>query len=88
MNLLAKARFDEARAAFRSFADAHPKDDLAPILKARPQVAHELSRALARVQALRQKVFAAQDSPTQATPEGTRWFADRLQKLFNLRSDA
>ena len=30
MNLLAKARFDEARAAFRSFADTHPKDDLAP----------------------------------------------------------
>ena len=30
MNLLAKARYDEARAAFRNFADAHPKDDLAP----------------------------------------------------------
>ena len=30
MNLLAKARYDEARAAFRSFADTHPKDDLAP----------------------------------------------------------
>ena len=30
MNLLAKARFDEARAAFRNFADTHPKDDLAP----------------------------------------------------------
>ena len=30
MNLLAKARYDEARAAFRSFADNHPKDDLAP----------------------------------------------------------
>jgi len=30
MNLLAKARYDEARAAFRSFADGHPKDDLAP----------------------------------------------------------
>ncbi|HEY2886372.1 MAG TPA: tol-pal system protein YbgF [Rhizomicrobium sp.] len=30
MNLLAKARYDEARAAFRSFADNHPKDDLTP----------------------------------------------------------
>ena len=30
MNLLAKARYDEARAAFRSFADTYPKDDLAP----------------------------------------------------------
>ncbi len=30
MNLLAKAQYDDARAAFRSFADANPKDPLAP----------------------------------------------------------
>jgi tol-pal system protein YbgF len=30
MNLLAKGRNDEASAAFRGFADMHPKDDLAP----------------------------------------------------------
>jgi tol-pal system protein YbgF len=30
MNLLAKAQYDQARAAFRSFADTYPKDDLAP----------------------------------------------------------
>lgn len=30
MNLLAKAQYDEARAAFRSFADSNPKDPLAP----------------------------------------------------------
>jgi tol-pal system protein YbgF len=30
MNLLAKASYDEARAAFRAFADAHPASDLAP----------------------------------------------------------
>ncbi len=30
LNLLAKAQYDEARAAFRIFADAHPKDDLTP----------------------------------------------------------
>ena len=29
MNLLAKARYDEASSAFRSFADTHPKDTLA-----------------------------------------------------------
>lgn len=29
LNLLAKAQYDEARAAFRSFADANPKDPLA-----------------------------------------------------------
>jgi small-conductance mechanosensitive channel/CRP-like cAMP-binding protein len=65
-----------------------PKDDLAPILEARPQVAHELSRALARVQALRQKIAAAHDPSGEATPGGTRWFTERLQKLFNLRSDS
>lgn len=30
MDLLAKAQYDEARAAFRGFADANPKDPLAP----------------------------------------------------------
>jgi len=30
MNLLAKARYDEASAGFRSFADTNPKDDFAP----------------------------------------------------------
>lgn len=30
MNLLSKAQYDEARAAFRNFADTYPKDDLAP----------------------------------------------------------
>jgi tol-pal system protein YbgF len=30
MSLLAKAQYDEARAAFRTFADSYPRDDLAP----------------------------------------------------------
>jgi tol-pal system protein YbgF len=30
MNLVARARYDEARAAFRGFADTNPKDPLAP----------------------------------------------------------
>jgi tol-pal system protein YbgF len=30
MTLMAKAQFDQARAAFRGFADSHPMDDLAP----------------------------------------------------------
>ena len=30
MNLLAKAQYDDARAGFRAFADANPKDPLAP----------------------------------------------------------
>ncbi len=30
MNLLAKAQYDQARAAFRTYADSYPKDDLTP----------------------------------------------------------
>ncbi|HEY1708887.1 MAG TPA: tol-pal system protein YbgF [Rhizomicrobium sp.] len=30
LNLLGKAQYDDARAAFRAYADNHPKDDLAP----------------------------------------------------------
>ncbi|MBS0273520.1 MAG: tol-pal system protein YbgF [Proteobacteria bacterium] len=30
MNMLSKAQYDEARAAFRNFADTYPKDELAP----------------------------------------------------------
>ncbi|HWE05975.1 MAG TPA: tol-pal system protein YbgF [Rhizomicrobium sp.] len=30
LNMLAKAQYDEARAAFRGFADTYPRDDLAP----------------------------------------------------------
>ncbi|HEY2445684.1 MAG TPA: tol-pal system protein YbgF [Rhizomicrobium sp.] len=30
LNLLGKAQYDEARAAFRGFADTYPRDDLAP----------------------------------------------------------
>jgi tol-pal system protein YbgF len=30
MNLLAKAQYDEARAAFRNFADTYPRDELTP----------------------------------------------------------
>ena len=30
MKLLAKAQYDEARSAFRSFADGYPNDELAP----------------------------------------------------------
>ena len=30
LNMLAKAQYDEARAAFRSFADTYPQDELAP----------------------------------------------------------
>jgi tol-pal system protein YbgF len=30
MNMLARGQYDEARATFRAFADANPKDDLAP----------------------------------------------------------
>lgn len=57
MNLLARAQYDEARAAFRSFVDNYPKDDLAPqaiywvgdisyVQKDYPDAAHSFAEAL------------------------------------------
>jgi CRP-like cAMP-binding protein len=60
------------------------KTDLTPILEARPAVAQELCRALARRQA------AAQSSASPALDENipkhrlTEWFSDRLHKLYDV----
>ncbi|HSY89551.1 MAG TPA: mechanosensitive ion channel family protein [Verrucomicrobiae bacterium] len=64
-----------------------PKKDLAPILEARPQVAHELSRALAQRQAAGRMVSSAERGTSEPTANASRWFTERLQKLFNLRSE-
>ena len=64
-----------------------PKKDLAPILEARPQVAHELSRALAQRQAAGRMVSSAGRGTSEPTANASRWFTERLQKLFNLRND-
>ena len=58
-----------------------PKKDLAPILEARPQVAHELSRALAQRQAAGRMVSR------EPTANASHWFSERLQQLFKLRNE-
>ena len=60
------------------------KVDLTPILEARPQVARELCRALARRQA------AGQLSASSELPKGipthrlTDWFSDRIHRLYDI----
>ena len=61
------------------------KQDLAPILKARPQIAHELSRALAQRQAAGRAVTTAEPPPTESATGLRTWFSERLRKLFDLR---
>jgi small-conductance mechanosensitive channel len=60
------------------------KDDLAPMLEARPDVAHELCRALARRQAAGQ-LIASPDIDKSVPPRRVAaWFSDRLHRLFDL----
>jgi CRP-like cAMP-binding protein len=60
------------------------KDDLAPILDARPPLAQELCRALARRQAAGQLIASA--DKTVPANRVASWFADRLHRLFDLTS--
>jgi small-conductance mechanosensitive channel len=60
------------------------KDDLAPILEARPAVAQELCRALAQRQAAGELV-ASPDIDAGLSPNRVAtWFSDRLHRLFDL----
>jgi CRP-like cAMP-binding protein len=60
------------------------KADLTPMLEARPQVAQELCRALARRQAAGR--LTASDDLDKTVPRLhlTSWFSERLHKLFDL----
>jgi small-conductance mechanosensitive channel/CRP-like cAMP-binding protein len=60
------------------------KEDLAPVLEARPDVSQELCRALARHQAVSQ--LLASPEIDQSGPPGrvANWFSDRLHRLFDL----
>ncbi len=60
------------------------KDDLAPILEARPAVAHELCRALARRQAAGQLIASPEIDVTVPANRVAGWFSDRLHRLFDL----
>jgi small-conductance mechanosensitive channel/CRP-like cAMP-binding protein len=60
------------------------KEDLAPVLEARPEVAHELSRALAQRQAAGQLVSSVNIDKTVPPHRVAAWFSDRLHRLFDL----
>ncbi|MCW3476263.1 mechanosensitive ion channel family protein [Limobrevibacterium gyesilva] len=62
------------------------KDDLAPVLEARPPVAQELCRALARRQAAGQLIPSPAIDKTISANRVASWFADRLHRLFDLTS--
>ena len=61
------------------------KDDLSPILEARPEVSQGLCRALARRQAAGQ---LASGELTDAVPMNrlTTWFSERLHRLYDIAS--
>jgi small-conductance mechanosensitive channel/CRP-like cAMP-binding protein len=61
------------------------KDDLSPILEARPEVSQGLCRALARRQAAGQ---LTSDELTGAVPVNrlTTWFSERLHRLYDIAS--
>jgi len=61
-----------------------PKADLASILEARPQVAQELSHALARRQAAGRTVAEAEPGKTESTRHLSAWFSERLHGIFDL----
>jgi small-conductance mechanosensitive channel len=60
------------------------KADLTPILEARPQVAQELCRALARRQAAGRLIASAELDERVPAHRLTTWFSDRIHKLFDL----
>jgi small-conductance mechanosensitive channel len=62
------------------------KDDLAPVLEARPPVAQELCRALARRQAAGQLIASPDIDADVPANRVAGWFSDRLHRLFDLAS--
>ncbi|HEY1300067.1 MAG TPA: mechanosensitive ion channel family protein [Stellaceae bacterium] len=64
------------------------KEDLAPILEARPEVAQELCRALARRQAAGQLIASAVIDRDVPPHRVAAWFSDRLHRLFDLANAA
>ncbi|HTV33807.1 MAG TPA: cyclic nucleotide-binding domain-containing protein, partial [Methylocella sp.] len=62
------------------------KEDLAPILKARPEIAQELSRALAQQQAGGRALAAPELDKTDSTGSLNAWFSERIHELFDLKS--
>jgi CRP-like cAMP-binding protein len=62
------------------------KGQLTPILEARPQVAHALSRALARRLAAGGSIPPAEVDESVPQPKLTEWFMERLRRLHDVVS--
>jgi small-conductance mechanosensitive channel len=60
------------------------KDDLAPLIEARPPVAQELCRTLARRQAAGQLIASPEIDESVPANRVAGWFSDRLHRLFDL----
>jgi CRP-like cAMP-binding protein len=60
------------------------KEDLAPVLEARPEVSYELCRALAKRQAAGQLIAPAGIDKSAPPRRVAAWFSDRLHRLFDL----
>jgi small-conductance mechanosensitive channel len=60
------------------------KDDLAPVLEARPEVSHQLCRALAKRQAAGKLIADAGVDKSAPPKHVAAWFSDRLHRLFDL----
>jgi small-conductance mechanosensitive channel len=60
------------------------KEDLVPVLEARPEVSHELCRALAKCQAVGQLIAAGEIDKSAPPRRVAAWFSDRLHRLFDL----
>jgi CRP-like cAMP-binding protein len=60
------------------------KEDLAPILEARPAVAHELSQALAQRQRAGHLADSTELAETMPAHRLSRWFSERLHRLYDL----
>ena len=60
------------------------KEDLAPVLEARPEVSQGLCRVLARRQAARQLLDAPEIGQGEPPSRVASWFAERLHRLFDL----
>jgi len=60
------------------------KDDLSPLLEARPDVAQELCRALARRQAAGHLVASSELAEAVPANRLTMWFSQRLHRLYDM----
>jgi hypothetical protein len=64
------------------------KEDLAPVLEARPEVSDELCRALARRKAAGKLLASTEIDNSVPLSRLAAWFSDRLHHLFDLADAA